>query len=71
VKPKDKSEIGKAESRNLKPNAGPMKYGAGFHGLKKLKTEKLPGEGLIQKLPGGIWNGFHGPKDFTGPRPVQ
>jgi hypothetical protein len=27
-----------------------MKYGAGFHGLKKLKTEKLPGEGLIQKL---------------------
>jgi hypothetical protein len=32
-----------------------------FHGLKKLKTEKLPGEGLIQKLPGEVSKA-----DFTG-----
>jgi len=33
---KNKAEINKTK-------AGPMKYGAGFHGLKKLKTEMLTG----------------------------
>jgi len=41
------------------------------------KSEILKAENLTccpvkyQRQPGGIWNGFHGPKDFTGQSPVK